>query len=100
MYLASYLLTISGPIVLVVYPGFTECFADGLEPEKAPVLAARLRPAAAAQFAEPSGPSAWKTIHSSALIGAAERTNRHCRGGGRAGACRHGLRVGEQFVLV
>jgi hypothetical protein len=64
VYLASYLQTISGPIVLVVYPGFTECFADGLEPEKAAVLAARLRPAAAAQFAEPSRPSAWKTIHS------------------------------------
>jgi pimeloyl-ACP methyl ester carboxylesterase len=44
------------------YPGFTECFANGVGPENAAVLAAVQRPAAAAQFDEPSGPPAWKTI--------------------------------------
>jgi pimeloyl-ACP methyl ester carboxylesterase len=51
------------------YPGFIECFANGVEPEKAAVLAAAQRPAAAAQFGEPSGPPAWKTIPSWSLIG-------------------------------
>ena len=51
------------------YPGFAEGFANGVEPEKAAVLAAEQRPAAAAQFAEPSGPPAWKTIPSWSLIG-------------------------------
>ena len=51
------------------YPGFAEGFANGVEPEKAAVLAAAQRPAAAAQFEEPSGPPAWKTIPSWSLIG-------------------------------
>jgi pimeloyl-ACP methyl ester carboxylesterase len=51
------------------YPGFTKCFANGVDPEKASVLAAAQRPAAAAQFTEPSGPPAWKTIPSWSLIG-------------------------------
>jgi pimeloyl-ACP methyl ester carboxylesterase len=51
------------------YPGFSEGFANGVEPEKAAVLAAEQRPAAAAQFEEPSGPPAWKTIPSWSLIG-------------------------------
>jgi pimeloyl-ACP methyl ester carboxylesterase len=51
------------------YPGFIRCFANGVEPEKAAVLAAAQRPAAAAQFVEPSGPPAWKTIPSWSLIG-------------------------------
>ena len=51
------------------YPGFTECFANGVAPKTAAVLAAVQRPAAAAQFAEPSGPPAWKTIPSWSLIG-------------------------------
>jgi pimeloyl-ACP methyl ester carboxylesterase len=51
------------------YRGFTECFANGVGPEKAAVLAATQRPAAAAQFVEPSGPPAWKTIPSWSLIG-------------------------------
>lgn len=55
------------------YPGFTECFANGVEPETAAVLAAVQRPAAAAQFTEPSGPPAWKTIPSWALIGTVDR---------------------------
>jgi pimeloyl-ACP methyl ester carboxylesterase len=51
------------------YPGFIECFANGVGPEDAAVLAAAQRPAALAQFVEPSGPPAWKTIPSWSLIG-------------------------------
>jgi pimeloyl-ACP methyl ester carboxylesterase len=51
------------------YPGFIECFANGVDREEAAVLAAVQRPAAPAQFAEPSGPPAWKTIPSWSLIG-------------------------------
>jgi pimeloyl-ACP methyl ester carboxylesterase len=51
------------------YPGFTECFANGVPPRKAALLAATQRPAAAAEFGEPSGPPAWKTIPSWSLIG-------------------------------
>jgi pimeloyl-ACP methyl ester carboxylesterase len=38
------------------YPGFAEGFANGVEPEKAAILAAGQRPAAAAQFEEPFRP--------------------------------------------
>jgi pimeloyl-ACP methyl ester carboxylesterase len=55
------------------YPGFTDCFANGVGPRKARVLAAVQRPAAAAQFVEPSGPPAWKTIPSWSLIGTLDR---------------------------
>ena len=51
------------------YPGFIDCFANGVEPEEAAVLAAAQRPAAFAQFVEPSGPPAWKAIPSWSLIG-------------------------------
>jgi pimeloyl-ACP methyl ester carboxylesterase len=51
------------------YPGFAEGFANGVEPEKAAVLAAGQRPAAAAQFIEPSGTPAWKSIPCWSLIG-------------------------------
>ena len=51
------------------YAGFRECFANGVGPKKAAVLFAVQRPAAAAQFVEPSGPPAWKTIPSWSLIG-------------------------------
>ncbi len=51
------------------YPGFTECFANGVGRKNAAVLVAVQRPAAAAQFGEPSGPPAWKTIPSWSLIG-------------------------------
>jgi pimeloyl-ACP methyl ester carboxylesterase len=51
------------------YPGFTECFANGVGRRKARVLAAVQRPADAAQFTVPSGPPAWKTIRSWSLIG-------------------------------
>lgn len=55
------------------YPGFIECFANGVDREEAAVLAAMQRPAAPAQFTEPSGPPAWKTIPSWSLIGTLDR---------------------------
>ena len=51
------------------YAGFMGCFANGVDEETAAVLAATQRPAAAAQFSDPSGPPAWKTIPSWALLG-------------------------------
>jgi pimeloyl-ACP methyl ester carboxylesterase len=51
------------------YPGFMGCFANGVDEETAAVLAATQRPASAAQFSDPSGAPAWKTIPSWALLG-------------------------------
>lgn len=51
------------------YPGFGQCFANRVDPKKAAVLFAEQRPAAAAEFGEPSGAPAWKTIPSWVLIG-------------------------------
>jgi pimeloyl-ACP methyl ester carboxylesterase len=51
------------------YTGFRECFANGVDKETARLLHATQRPAAAAQFDDPSGPPAWKTIPSWALLG-------------------------------
>ena len=51
------------------YTGFRECFANGVARNDAAVLWAAQRPAGAAQFTEPSGPPAWKTIPSWSLIG-------------------------------
>jgi len=51
------------------YAGFLGCFANGVDEETAAVLAAGQRPASAAQFSDPSGAPAWKTIPSWALLG-------------------------------
>ena len=51
------------------YTGYRECFANGVARKDAAVLWAGQRPAGAAQFFEPSGPPAWKTIPSWSLIG-------------------------------
>jgi pimeloyl-ACP methyl ester carboxylesterase len=51
------------------YAGFMGCFANGVDEETAAVLAATQRPASAAQFSDPSGTPAWKTIPSWALLG-------------------------------
>src|SRR5262245_18637670 len=51
------------------YPGYMECFANVVDPDQAALLFATQRPAAPAQFTEPSGPPAWKTIPSWSLIG-------------------------------
>jgi pimeloyl-ACP methyl ester carboxylesterase len=55
------------------YPGFTDCFANGVGREDARVLAAVQRPAALASFFEPAGPPAWKTIPSWSLIGTSDK---------------------------
>src|SRR5262249_36251633 len=55
------------------YPGFAECFANGVDPEDAAVLAAAQRPAAAPEFINPSGFPAWRTIPSWSLIGTQDR---------------------------
>ena len=49
------------------------CFASGLPPSQAAVIAATQRPLAASTFGEPSGAPAWKTIPSWAVIGTADQ---------------------------
>ena len=53
------------------YPGFVECFANGVNQKDAAVLAATQRPASVHQFDEDerSGPPAWEDIPSWSLIG-------------------------------
>lgn len=55
------------------YPGYLQCFANGVDPATAAVLAATQRPAALAEYGEPSGPPAWKTIPSWTLIGTQDK---------------------------
>jgi pimeloyl-ACP methyl ester carboxylesterase len=49
------------------------CFASGLPPSQAAVIAGIQRPLAASTLTEPSGTPAWKTIPSWAVIGTADR---------------------------
>jgi pimeloyl-ACP methyl ester carboxylesterase len=49
------------------------CFASGLPPSQAAVIAATQRPLAASALQEPSGPPAWKTIPSWDVIGTADK---------------------------
>jgi len=51
------------------YPGFAECFANGVGRTQTAVLAATQRPAALDQFLQQSGPPAWKAIPAWSLIG-------------------------------
>jgi pimeloyl-ACP methyl ester carboxylesterase len=51
------------------YTGFAQCFANGVSPREAAMLAAVQRPATLNQLFEPSGPPAWETIPSWSLIG-------------------------------
>jgi pimeloyl-ACP methyl ester carboxylesterase len=55
------------------YEGFSESFANGVEPETAAILFAAQRPAAADEFSEHSGTPAWKTIPSGSLIGTQDK---------------------------
>ena len=55
------------------YPGYQECFANGVPRKKAALLEAGQRPAALDEFGDPSGPPAWATIPSWSLIGTADR---------------------------
>ena len=54
------------------YPGYAECFANGVNRNQAALLFAAQRPAAVDQFGEPSGTPAWETIPSWSLIGTAD----------------------------
>jgi hypothetical protein len=54
------------------YPGFAQCFANGLPASQATVLAATQRPIAYSAGSDPSGVPAWLTINSWAVIGTAD----------------------------
>ena len=54
------------------YPGFAQCFANGLPTSQAAILAAAQRPAAFSSGSAPSGIPAWQTIPSWSLIGTAD----------------------------
>jgi pimeloyl-ACP methyl ester carboxylesterase len=72
---------------LVAYPGgpagdadtyikpslFPDCFASGLPAGLAARLAATQQPLAASTVTEPSGPAAWQTLPSWAVIGTADK---------------------------
>ena len=64
-----------------VFPG---CFANGLPASEAAVLAATQRPLAASVLNEQSGPPAWKSIPSWAIVGTAD----------------HVIPVGEQLNMA
>jgi pimeloyl-ACP methyl ester carboxylesterase len=54
------------------YPGFNECFANGVRPDDAAILFAGQRPGDVAQFVQPSGTPAWKTIPTWSLYGTSD----------------------------
>ncbi len=63
----------SGDVDLYIKPDLVPgCFATGLPASQAAVIAATQRPLTASAFTEPSGPPAWKTIPSWAVIGTAD----------------------------
>jgi pimeloyl-ACP methyl ester carboxylesterase len=63
-----------GDVDTYIKPGLVPgCFASGLPASQAAVIAATQRPLAASTLNEPSGPPAWKTIPSWAVIGTADQ---------------------------
>jgi pimeloyl-ACP methyl ester carboxylesterase len=63
-----------GDVDLYIKPDLVPgCFATGLPASQAAVIAATQRPLAASAATEPSGPPAWKTIPSWAVIGTGDR---------------------------
>jgi pimeloyl-ACP methyl ester carboxylesterase len=63
-----------GDVDLYIKPNLVPgCFATGLPASQAAVIAATQRPLTASAFTEPSGPPAWKTIPSWAVIGTADQ---------------------------
>jgi pimeloyl-ACP methyl ester carboxylesterase len=63
-----------GDVDLYIKPDLVPgCFASGLPASQAAVIAATQRPLAASAATEPSGPPAWKTIPSWAVIGTGDR---------------------------
>ena len=64
----------AGDVDLYIKPDLVPgCFTTGLPASQAAVIAATQRPLAASAFTEPSGPPAWKTIPSWAVIGTGDR---------------------------
>jgi pimeloyl-ACP methyl ester carboxylesterase len=63
----------TAPEFLVDPARFQEVFAADLPAEQAAVLAATQRPVAAAAFSDVSGPPAWKTLPSWALVATADK---------------------------
>jgi pimeloyl-ACP methyl ester carboxylesterase len=63
----------TAPEFLVDPSRFREVFAADLPAEQAAVLAATQRPVAAAAFSDVSGPPAWKTLPSWAVVATADR---------------------------
>ena len=64
----------SGDVDLYIKPDLVPgCFATGLPASQAAVIAATQRPLTASAFTEPSGPPAWKTIPSWAVIGTGDQ---------------------------
>jgi pimeloyl-ACP methyl ester carboxylesterase len=63
-----------GDVDLYIKPDLVPgCFATGLPASQAAVIAATQRPLTASAFTEPSGPPAWKTLPSWAVIGTGDR---------------------------
>jgi pimeloyl-ACP methyl ester carboxylesterase len=63
-----------GDVDLYIKPNLVPgCFATGLPASQAAVIAATQRPLTASAFGEPSGPPAWKTIPSWAVIGTGDQ---------------------------
>jgi pimeloyl-ACP methyl ester carboxylesterase len=64
----------AGDVDLYIKPELVPgCFATGLPASQAAVIAATLRPLRASAFTGPSGPPAWKTIPSWAVIGTGDQ---------------------------
>jgi pimeloyl-ACP methyl ester carboxylesterase len=63
----------TAPEFLVDPARFREVFAADLPAEQAPVLAATQRPVAAAAFSDVSGPPAWKSLPSWAVVATADK---------------------------
>ena len=62
----------SPDVATLPYPGFAQCFANGLPASEAAALAATQRPIAYSAGSDPSGVPAWLTIPSWSLIGTAD----------------------------
>jgi pimeloyl-ACP methyl ester carboxylesterase len=63
----------TAPEFLVDPERFREVFAADLPAEQAAVMAATQRPVAAAAFSEPSGPPAWKSLPSWAVVATGDK---------------------------
>jgi pimeloyl-ACP methyl ester carboxylesterase len=65
---------VTGDVDTYIKPSVVpSCFASGLPPSQAAVIAATQRPLAASTLGEPSGPPAWTAIPSWAVVGTADQ---------------------------